>query len=213
MLSRRSSGDQPLAGFGQRVVLALRQAAGIFRPALGGQGVQHRGHRGGRGAGQVPPQPPGSADGGLQPHRPVIKPVRAGIGTGAGPLDHLLRQRGQIRQARAAPGGGQQDPVRIRPAVLRQLIGPRTQGLRPRAAQLASCERVGDQRMGGQPPGPRHRRTGSAIGDVGEGPQPRGGPVLPIRLMPRWALNAASIRARAAVCWAPACSSPISASA
>ncbi len=27
--------DQPLAGFGQRVVLALRQGAGILRPALG----------------------------------------------------------------------------------------------------------------------------------------------------------------------------------
>ena len=38
--------------------------------------------------------------------------------------------------------------------------------------------------MSGQPPGPRPRRTRSAIGDVGEGPQPRGGPVLPIRLMP-----------------------------
>jgi hypothetical protein len=160
--------------------------ASIFmrRPAPGRQRVQHHGHRGGCGAGQVPPQPPGPADRGLQPHRPVIKPVRAGIGTGAGPLDHLLRQSGQIRQARAAPGGGQQDPVRIRPAVLRQLIGPLTQGLRPRAAQLASCERGGDQRMSGQPPGPRHRRTRSPAGDIGEGPQPRGGPVLPIRLMP-----------------------------
>jgi hypothetical protein len=105
---------KPLAGLGQRIMLPLRQGAGIFRPAPGRQRVQHHGHRGGGGAGQVPGQPPGPADGGLQPHRPVIKPVRAGIGTGAGPLDHLQGQSGQIRQARAAPGGGQQDPVRVR---------------------------------------------------------------------------------------------------
>ena len=64
-----------------------------------------------------------------------------------------------------------------------QLISPLADHLRPRAAQLPGRERGGDQRMGGQPPGPLHRRTGGAVADAGDGPQPRRRPVLPIGLM------------------------------
>src|SRR5450631_1283262 len=38
--------------------------------------------------------------------------------------------------------------------------------------------------MGGYAPGPFHGRTGGAVGDFGDGPQPRGRPVLPISLIP-----------------------------
>ena len=60
---------------------------------------------------------PGATDRGRQPHRPVSEPVSVPVRGGAGPLDHLQGQSGQIAQLRAALGGGQQDPVRIRPAV------------------------------------------------------------------------------------------------
>ena len=176
--------DQPLAGLGERIVLALDQGAGIFRAAAGPQRGQHRGHRGGGRAGQVPGKPPGPADRGVQPHRPVIEPVPVPVGGGAGPLDHLLRQRPQIRQPRPAAGGGQQNSVRVRAAVFGQLISPLAQRPGPRAAQLPGRQRGGDQRMRGQPPGPRHRRTSGAAGDLGDGPQPRRRPVLPIGLMP-----------------------------
>ena len=176
--------DQPPAGLLQRIMLTLEEAAGIFRPAAGPQRGQHRGHRGGGRAGQVPRKPPGPADRGFQPHRPVTKPVPAGIGGAAGPLDHLLRQRPQIRQPRPAASGGQQDRVRVRAALFGQPIGPLADHLRPRAAQLPGRQRGGDQRMRGQPPGPLHRRTGGPGGDVGDGPQPRRRPVLPIGVMP-----------------------------
>ena len=176
--------DQPLAGFLERVVLPLEQGAGIFRAAAGPQRGQHRGHRGGGRAGQVPGKVPGPADGGFQPHRPVIKPVPVGIGGAAGPLDHLLGQRPQIRQPGPAAGGGQQNGVRVGAAVCGQLIGPLTQGPGPRAAQLPGGERGGDQRMRGQAAGPPHRPGSGTVGDVGEGPQPGRGPVLPIGLMP-----------------------------
>ena len=79
------------------------------RAAAGPQRGQHRGHRGGGRAGQVPerraPAPPmvvSSHTGGHQ-----TGPV--GIGGVAGPLDHLLGQRPQIRQPGPAAGGGQRD--------------------------------------------------------------------------------------------------------
>ena len=165
-------------------MLALDQGAGIFRAALSPQSRQHRGQRGGGRAGQVPGKAPGPADGGLQPHRPVIESVPAGIGGAAGPLDHLLGQRPQIRQARAAAGGGQKNRVRVRPAVFGQLIGPLTQGPGPRAAQLPGGQRGGDQRMRGQAAGPFHRPAGGTMGDLGDGPQPGRRTVLPIGLMP-----------------------------
>ena len=153
--------DQPLAGLGERIMLALDQGAGIFGAAAGPERGQHRGHRGGGGAGQVPGKAPGPADGGFQPHRPVIEPVLVPVRGAAGPLDHLLGQRGQIRQPRPAVGGGEQDRVRVRAALVGQLIGPLAHRLRPRRRQLPGRQRGGDQRMGGQPPGPRsppHRR-------------------------------------------------------
>ena len=164
-------------------MLALRQGAGIFGAAPARQRVQHHGHGGGGGAGQVPGQPPGPADGGFQPHRAVIKGALVTVGCGAGPLDHLLRQSGQIAELCPAVGGGQQDRVRVRAAVFGQLIGPLTQRPGPGDGQLPGAQRGGDQRMRGQAAGPLHGRTSGTVGDVGEGPQPGRGPVLPISLM------------------------------
>ena len=152
--------DQPPAGFGQRIMLALGQGAGIFGPAPGPQRRQHRGDRGGRRAGQVPRKPPGPADRGLQPHRPVTEGVLVPVRGGAGPLDHLLRQRPQIRQPRPAAGRGQQDRVRVRAALFGQLIGPLAEpsptscsAARPRARR-----RSADGRPAAGPISPPHRR-------------------------------------------------------
>ncbi len=127
-------GDQPAAGFLQRVVVPLAGGAQVLGPGPAVQGVQHGLQRGRGRRGQVTVEA-GVAlvvAGQLQPPlaEPVALPARVGIGPGgAGP--DLLGEGGQVGQVRAAGGGGQQDPVGLVAGVRGQLAGPVTEVPRP----------------------------------------------------------------------------------
>src|SRR5258706_2064960 len=89
----------------ERVVVTLDPASGVLRPGFLAQRLQYRGEGYGAAAGEVAVQPPGPAQRGGEPQRPVLEtviwlPVRAG-----GPPPDLLRQLRQVRQVRAAPRG------------------------------------------------------------------------------------------------------------
>ena len=128
---------------------------------------------------------------------------RSGIGGAAGPLDHLLGQRPQIRQPGPAAGGGQQDRVRVGAAVCGQLIGPLTQGPGPRAAQLPGASAAA---ISGCAASRRAHFTAPLAAPwviVGDGPQPGRGPVLPIGLMPLLGAERGQQPAPAPRCAAP----------
>ena len=176
--------DQPPAGFLDRVMAALGGGAGIFRPGLLPERVQHHAEGGGAAGGQVPLQPPGAAERGAQPHRPLLEPVLAGVRAGAGAFEHFPGQPGQVMLIRAAQHRGQQDAVRVRPQIFGELIGPVADQPGQRDRQLPGGQRGGDHRVGGQPPRPPGRGPGGGAGDAGDRAQPGGGAVLAVGLIP-----------------------------
>ena len=205
---------QPPAGFLDRVVAALGRGAGIFRPGLLPQRVQHHREGGGAGGGQVPLQPPGAAERGLQPQRAFLEPVLAAC-------------PGRCGRVRAFPGPaapGHADPRRPK--------RPRA-GSRPRRpGTLPAADRSRRRSAGPARPGPARRpaRRRSPGGRPSRRAHPVAAPAAPLvtRVMARsqaaapywpsasypcWAVNAERIAARAAVCWASAASSPVSAAA
>ncbi len=122
-LGQAPRAEQPPARLLERVVVALLHGAGVLGTHLLAQGVQHRLQRGGAPGGQVPGDPPGAAEGGVELQAAVQEPVIAVL-IGAGyPAPDLLRQLRQAGQVRAAGRRGQQDRVRIR-------RGPRPAGRR-----------------------------------------------------------------------------------
>ena len=92
-------------------------------------------------------QIPGAAQGGGQPQRPVLELV-TGIGVGAGgAAADLLGHPGQAVQVLAARRRGEQDHVRVRPALLGQQIGPAGDLPRPRHADRAAGQGIRDRAM------------------------------------------------------------------
>ena len=86
---------------------------------------------------------------------------RSRFGGAAGPLDHLLGQRPQIRQPRAAAGGGQQNRVRVRRGGLRAADRSTHTGPWPTsrtAAPQRARRRSADARPAAGPTSPPHQR-------------------------------------------------------
>ena len=165
-------------------MVPLGPAAGVLRAGFPGQRVQHRLQRGGAPAGQLPVQLPGAAQGGAQPQRPVLEPVTgAGVGAGGAAAD-LLGQPGQAVQVRAAGRRGQQDHVRVPPALFGQQIGPAGDLPRPRHGDRAAGQGGGDRGMISQRPHRRQRGAGRRAGDPRLPPQPRPRRSLPVILIP-----------------------------
>ncbi len=179
----QAGADQLCARLLQRVVPPLRRGPGIFRAAPLGQRVQDHGQAGRALRRQIPLQPPGPADRGLQPHRPVTEPAIIGIGAGPDTFDHLPRQHRQIMNIGATEGGGEQDLVRVGAEILGELFGPVAELPRPRHRDLPGRQRGRDHRMRLQSPRPPGRPGGRPRGDLGERPQPRFGTVVPVRLI------------------------------
>ena len=125
-LGQQARGQQPPHRLQQRVVVPLGVAAGVLRPGRGAQRVQHRPHHRGALRRQLTGHHPGAAERGLQPDRAVLEgPGRVLVRqVRAGPLVHLRGQPGQVPQVHPRLGGRQQDRVRGRAAVLRQLVRP-----------------------------------------------------------------------------------------
>ncbi len=83
-----------------------------------------------------------------------------------------------------APGRGrEQDLIRIRPQILRQLPGPVADLPRPRRRDLPGRQRARDDGMGGQPTGPPEGAARRPRGDLREGPQPGLGAVVAVGLI------------------------------
>ena len=179
----QAGGGQPLTRLLQRVVPPLRRGPGIFRAAPLGQRVQDHRQAGRALRRQIPLQPPRPADRGFQPHRPVTEPAIIAVGGGAGAFDHLPRQHRQIMQVGATQRGREQDLIRIRPQILRQLAGPVADLPRPRRRDLPGRQRGRDDGVGGQPPGPPEGAARRPRGDLRERPQPGPGAVVPIGLI------------------------------
>ena len=87
---------QPPARLLHRVVPALHGGAGIFRARLLPQSVQHHRQRRRARRGQVPPQPPGTAERGAQPQRAFLEPAVVLVRAGLGAVEHLPGQPRQI---------------------------------------------------------------------------------------------------------------------
>ena len=131
-----------------------------------------------------------------------------------GAFDHFPGQPGQVMLIRAAQHRREQDPVRVRPQILGELIGPVADQPGQRHRQLPRGERGGDHRGGAaEPPRPSGRRGGGAPVTRVMARSHAAAPYRPSASYPRWAVNAERIFARAAVCWASAASSPVSAAA
>jgi hypothetical protein len=161
------------AGFLQRVVVPLALTPGVFRPGFLAQRFEDGLQRGGALRRQVTLHPPGAVQGQVQPQPPVTEPaIIIGVRAGAAAL-HFLGQPGQVRQVRAADGGGQQDRVRVRLLILGELAGPGADLPRPRRRDPSGGEGVADGGVRGDPPCPRHRAGGRALRDPGLPPQPR----------------------------------------
>ena len=163
---------------------ALPHRPGVLRPRLLPQRVQHRPQRGGALRGQVPGQLPALPERHIQADRPVLEPV---IPVRIGPRrppPYLLRQRRQVREVRAAGGGGQQDRVRARPVLRGQQVRPPAHRPGPRRRQVTRRQRAGDGGVRVQPPHPRHRRRGRVRGDPGLPPQPALRRPVPVILKP-----------------------------
>ena len=157
-VGQAAAGDQPAASLLQGVVVALPLGPGVLRPGLLAQGVQHGLHGFGAAGGQVAVEPPGPAQGGLQPELPVLEPViPVAVGLGE-PAAHLLGQPGQVGEFGAAGRGAEQDLVGVAAGVLGQQVGPvadlpaprtRRSGRRPGASATAGWAR--------EPPHPPRR--------------------------------------------------------
>ena len=177
--------DQPPAGLLQRIVAALPHGPGVLGPGPLAQRLQHRRQRRGALRGQAAGQAPGTAERHIQVQRPAGEPVIPAVTVRAGgPAAHLLRQRGQISQVRAARRRGQQDLISRPAAGLRQQLTPPADMLRPGTRQLTASQRAGDRRMRGQPPHPPHRAGRGTPGDPGLPRQPRLRRPVPIVLAP-----------------------------
>ena len=128
-------------------------------------------------------QDPRAAERGLQPHRPVLErlvPVLIRL-PGAGPGVDLPGQPGQVR---AALRGAQQDRIRVRAAILRQLIRPAADRPRERLRHLPGCQRRRDLQMRGRPADPRGVADRGAPGGLGPVDQPPPRAVIRIRAVP-----------------------------
>ena len=128
--------NQPPARLLDRIVAALRRGAGIFRPRLLPQRLQHHRQRRRARRGQVRAQPPGPPERGAQPQRPLLEPVAVPVRAGLGAVEHLPRQPRQIMLIRAAQHRRQQNPVRVRPEIFRELVRPVTDQPRQRDGEL-----------------------------------------------------------------------------
>ena len=163
-LRQATGGQQPPARFLERVMLPLRDAAGVLRAHLLAEGLQDLLQGRGAAGGQVPGQPPCPAQSGVQPQpsagEPVI-PVLIGPGD---PAADLLRQPGQPGQVQPLRSGGGQDHVRVVPVPGRQLVGPVGDLPRPRHRQPTIGKRVGHGGMLGEPPHPPDRAAGGGGG-------------------------------------------------
>ena len=117
-------GQHPHHHFFQRVVQPLLGGAGVFGAARPGQRAEHRLGRRGAPLGQVTVQPARAAEGPGQPQPPVIEPV-AGAGVGPGVLTgQVLRDAGQVGQARPRRYGGEQFTVGVVTHLVGQGLGP-----------------------------------------------------------------------------------------
>ena len=159
--------DQPPARLLQRIMAALRTGAGILRPGLPAQRLQHRGQGGGTPRGQVSLGTASATEGDPQPEPPVPEPVlgRVDAAITAAPLIHLPGQAAERGQARAAPGRRDQDFIGVAEVLRRQPVGPVAQVPRPRGGQIPGGQRPGDRRMGRQSPSLAHRSRGGSGGD------------------------------------------------
>ena len=164
--------NQPLARFLDRIVAALRRGAGIFRARLLPQRLQHHRQRRRAGGGQVRVQPPGPAERGAQPQRPLLKPVAVPVRAGLGAVEHLPAQPRQIMLIRAAQHRRQQNPVRVRPEIFGELVRPVTDQPRQRGRELPGRQRRRDHRVRVEAAGPAGGCGGGALRDPGDRAQP-----------------------------------------
>ena len=158
-----------------RIVQALRQLCGYLpgppsapaRPAPPSAPPARRG--------QVPPQPPGT---------PNVMPSHNARSSNPSPSCRGWSGRGraspgpprQIMLIRAAQHRRQQDPVRVRPVILGELVRPVTDQPGQRHRKLPGRQRRGDHRVLAEAPRPAGGRGGGALGDAGAGPQPEAAP-------------------------------------
>ena len=176
---------EPPHGLLQAIVAPLGLRPGVLRPGRSRQRIQHR--RDDRRAlrGEVAGQDPGAVEGGLQLDRAVLELIVLTAGVlGQRPGVDLRDQTGQIPQVPARPRRPQQNLIRRRTAIRRQLVGPAADRPRERLRHLPRGQRRRDLRMRRRPPHPRGVRHRGALGDPGPVDQPRPRAVIRIRAVP-----------------------------
>ncbi len=162
-LRQAPRGEQPPAGFLQRVVPALRHGADVLGPDLLPQRLQHRRQRRRTAGGQVPGDPARAAEGGLQPQPAIREPViTVPVRPGDAAAD-LLRQLAQSRQVRA---GGRRPHPSDGHAALPGCAGPHGRGDPPEPAAGASRGEDRQARAARAERDRRHERSKAAAREL-----------------------------------------------